>query len=277
MKISIITATWNSAETVRDTFESILKQNYKNYEYIIIDGCSKDQTINIIREYEHRFQGRMRWVSEPDEGIYDAMNKGIAMATGEVVGLLNSDDYYFSNDVLSTIADCFDEYPDIEAVYGDVRYVSWNDVSHLVRKYSSKLFRRFWMHAGFMPAHPTFYCRKSTYERFKLDGNQITNFRGDKDKAYFNTTYKIAADFECLLRMIFVGHIRTHYIEKTFVTMRSGGASSSGISSHKIILADHRRAFRENHVYTNSLLILFRYLYKILMLIKDRMICKYSS
>ena len=105
MKISVITATYNSAITVRDTFESVLAQTYKDIEYIVVDGLSKDNTIDIVKEYEPKFEGRMRWISEKDKGIYDAMNKGISMATGDVVGILNSDDFYTSNDSLSVIAE----------------------------------------------------------------------------------------------------------------------------------------------------------------------------
>lgn len=263
MRISIVTATWNSAETVRDTFDSVLRQDYKDYEYIVVDGGSKDETLDIIREYEPKFEGRMKWKSEPDRGIYDAMNKGISRATGEVVGILNSDDFYTSFDVLKAIAKRFEEHPEVDAVYGDVKYVEWHNTTRMLRYYSSKRFRRWWMRMGFMPAHPTFYCKKATYEKFKLDGTQIEGFKGDPSCAYFNTTYKIAADFENLLRMIFVGRIKTHYIWKDCVTMRQGGASSSGIASHKQINRDHMRAFRENGVYSNYLLISLRYLYKL--------------
>lgn len=263
MKISIITATWNSASTVRDTFDSVLRQDYQDYEYIVVDGGSKDETVDIIREYEPRFEGRMKWTSEPDKGIYDAMNKGIARATGEVVGILNSDDFYTSFDVLKAIALRFEKYPDIDAVYGDVKYVEWENTTHMLRYYSSKRFSRWWMRLGFMPAHPSFYCKKAVYERFKLDGTKIEGFKGDPSCAYFNTTYKIAADFENLLRMIFVGRIKTHYLWKDCVTMRTGGASSSGAASHKQINRDHMRAFRENGVYSDYLLISLRYLYKI--------------
>lgn len=276
-KISIVTATWNSASTVRDTFDSVLRQVYTDYEYIVVDGASKDETVDIIREYEPRFEGRMRWVSEPDKGIYDAMNKGISMATGDVVGILNSDDFYTSFDVLQAIARRFEKYPDIDAVYGDVKYVEWDDTTRMLRYYSSRMFRRWLMRLGFMPAHPSFYCRKSVYDRFAIKANDNDNCRPDgvivgeaesssfsyEVKAYFNTTYKIAADFENLLRMIFVGRIKTHYMHKDCVTMRQGGASSSGIASHKQINKDHMRAFKENSVYSNYLLISLRYLYKI--------------
>ncbi len=263
MKISIITATYNSSSTLKDTLESVLRQSYKNFELIIKDGGSKDDTLSICKEYEPKFEGKMRIISEPDKGIYDAMNQGIAAATGDVVGILNSDDFYSSNTVLSTIVSEFKRQKDIDAVYADVKYVDGKDTSKLVRYYSSGIFSRGLMRLGFMPAHPTFYCKKSTYEKFKLDGTKIDGFKGNPNCAYFNTTYKIAADFENLLRMIFVGRIKTRYIKKCLVTMRNGGASSSGIASHKQINKDHQRAFKENGVYSNVLLESLRYVYKV--------------
>lgn len=263
MKISIITATYNSGATVRDTLESVLRQDYPDYELIIKDGGSKDDTLDICREYETRFGGRMRILSSPDKGLYDAMNQGIAATTGEVVGILNSDDFYSSDDILSTIARQFQQTPDIDAVYADVRYVKAEDTSRHVRYYSSKVFRRWMMRFGYMPAHPTFYCRKSTYERFKLDGTKIEGFKGDASCAYFNTSFKIAADFDYLVRTIYVGRIRTHYIGKNFVTMRSGGASNSGASSHRQINRDHQRTLRECHVYSNIFFLALRYVYKV--------------
>lgn len=263
MKISIVTATYNSSETMRDTFNSILAQTYSNYELIVIDGGSTDETVSIIKEYEPRFEGRMRWVSEHDGGIYDAMNKGIDMATGDVVGLLNSDDYFSSPDVLGLIAEEYIKNPDFDAVYGDVRYVKWNDTDVMCRYYSSRHFRRSWMRMGFMPAHPAFYCKKNVYERFKIDGTKIKGFRGNPTRAYFNTTYKIAADFDFLLRIIFIGKISMKYVNICVVNMRVGGISSSGVSSHLQINKDHMRAFKENDVYSNYFLISLRYLYKI--------------
>ena len=119
------------------------------------------------------------------------------------------------------------------------------------------------MRFGFMPAHPSFYCKKTTYERFKLDGTKVDGFKGDTSCAYFNTSYKIAADFEFLVRTIFVGRIKTHYVNKDFVTMRSGGTSNSGASSHKQINRDHQRALKENGVYSNIFFLALRYVYKI--------------
>ena len=178
MKISIITATFNSGKTVRDTFVSVLNQTYNDYELIVVDGGSKDDTVEILRHYEPIFNGRMKWISEPDRGIYDAMNKGIAMATGDVVGILNSDDFYTSNGILRKVAITMQD-KNIDAVYGDVHYVHDNDLKKCVRYYSSKPFRRMWMRFGFMPAHPSFYCRREVYERYGT----------------FDLSYKVAADF----------------------------------------------------------------------------------
>ena len=246
MKISVITATFNSGKTVRDTIESVLHQTYKDVEYIIVDGMSKDNTMEVVRSYESLFCGRMRYVSEPDKGIYDAMNKGIAMATGDVVGILNSDDFYTSPDVLEQVAKVM-AGGGIDAVYGDVHYVHDEHLDKCVRYYTSRPFHRRWMRFGFMPAHPSFYCRRSVYEQYGA----------------FNLSYKVAADFENLLRLIFVHRIRTHYIAKDFVTMRTGGASSSGLRSHKQIMRDHLRALRQNQVYSNPLMLGLRYPYKL--------------
>lgn len=246
MKISVITATFNSGKTVHDTIESMLRQTHKDIEYLIIDGGSTDDTMDIVRSYEPLFEGRMHYISEHDRGIYDAMNKGIAMATGDVVGILNSDDFYTSNNVLEQVAKTLSD-TNIDAVYGDVHYVNDDHLDKCVRYYTSRPFHRSWMRFGFMPAHPSFYCRRSVYERYGT----------------FDLSYKVAADFENLLRLIFVHRIRTRYIAKDFVTMRTGGASSSGLRSHKQIMHDHLRALRQNGVYSSLLLLALRYPYKI--------------
>lgn len=246
MKISIITATWNSGVTLRHTIQSVLSQSYSNIEHIIVDGGSTDCTMEIVHELEPKYQGRLRYISEQDKGIYDAMNKGISMATGDVVGLLNSDDFYTSNDVLENVAKAMSD-PNVDAVYGDIHYVNDNDLTRCVRYYSSRVFRRGLMRMGFMPAHPSFYCRRAIYERYGT----------------FDTSLRIAADFENLLRLIFVNRIRTKYIPEDFVTMRTGGASSSGMVSHKQILKEHMIAYKQNGVYSNLLLEGLRYLYKI--------------
>ena len=162
MKISIVTATFNSSATLRDTIKSVLGQTYRDFEHLIIDGGSKDDTLDIVREYEPQYGGRLRWVSERDRGIYDAMNKGIAMATGDVVGILNSDDFYTSDTVLQAVAEAMQEQS-VDAVYGDIHYVNEHDLTRCTRYYSSAGFRRWKMRLGWMPAHPSFYCRKKIY------------------------------------------------------------------------------------------------------------------
>ena len=253
MKISVVTATLNSGATLRDTLESVLRQDYPDYELVIKDGGSTDDTLDICREYEPKFEGRMKLVSSPDKGIYDAMNQGIRLASGEIVGILNSDDFYTSADILQTVARHFEQNADIDAIYGDIHYVKADNTSKIVRYYSSRLFRRSLMRFGYMPAHPSFYCKKATYERFQVDGN------GE----YYDTSYKVAADFEFLVRTIFVGQIKTHYVNKDFVTMRYGGASNSGLRSHRQIDRDHQRALKENGVYSNIFFLGLRYIYKI--------------
>ena len=246
MKISIITITYNSEKTLADTLESILAQTYQEIEYIVVDGASKDGTMDLVKRYEPLFEGKMRYVSEPDKGLYDAMNKGIALATGEVVGILNSDDFYTSSEVLTEVAMMMADRT-IDAVYGDVHYVKDGQLGKCVRYYTSRPFHRRWMRFGFMPAHPSFYCRRSVYERY----------------GGFDLSYKVAADFENLLRLLFVHRISTRYIPLDFVTMRTGGASSSGLRSHKQIMRDHLRALRQNKVYSNLLFLGLRYPYKL--------------
>lgn len=247
MKISIVTTSYNSAHTLRDTMDSVLRQGYTDYEYIVVDGASKDGTVDLIREYEPRFEGRMRWVSEPDGGIYDAMNKGVAMATGDVVGLLNSDDFYASDDILSTIAEEF-SCPDVpEAIYGDVHYVDEFDITKVVRYYSSRRFTRERMLAGYIPAHPSFYVRRECYEKYGA----------------FDTSYRVAADFENLLRLIYVNKISIRYVAKDFVAMRMGGASSSGLSSYRRIISDHFRAYHKNNITPRYILYFWRYVDKL--------------
>lgn len=254
MKISLITVTYNSGKTLKGTLDSVLKQSHTNLEYIIIDGASNDNTISIIQEYESLFNGKLKWISEPDEGLYDAMNKGIRLATGDIIGILNSDDFFTSNNVLYEIAHAFKIEKDLDAIYGDIHFVHPNNLQKCVRYYSSKIFKRRLMRIGFIPAHPSFYIRRECFEKY----------------GYYKTDYKIAADFEFLLRVIFKNRIRTKYLPMDMVTMRTGGASTSGIKSHIGIMKEHLRAFRENEIYTNVGLLSLRYFYKISEIFKSK-------
>lgn len=255
MKISLITVTFNSGKTLSTTLESVLNQSNPNIEYIIVDGASKDNTIDIIKRFEPEFNGKLKWVSEPDKGLYDAMNKGIRMATGEVIGILNSDDFFTSNEVLQRIADAFDGDETVDAVYGDVHFVDPDNLEKCVRYYSSKIFKRELMIMGLMPAHPSFYMKKICFEKFGL----------------YKTDYKIAADFEFLLRVIYKGNIRLQYLPLDMVTMRTGGASTSGFESYSQIMKEHLRGFRENGIYNNAFMLSLRYPYKIWELVKNKL------
>lgn len=248
MKISIITVSYNSDQTISDTIKSVLIQSYKNIEYIVIDGLSNDNTIKIIKEYESKFEGKLKWISEKDNGIYDAMNKGITMASGDIIGILNSDDFFTSPFIIESIAKVLNNNKNIDAIYGDVHFVKSEDISQCVRYYSSKIFRRSLMRIGLIPAHPTFYCKKECFLKYGL----------------YKSNYAICADFDLLLRFVYINNISIKYIQLDMVAMRAGGASTNGIKSHITIMKEHLRSFKENHLYTNALILSLRYLYKLM-------------
>lgn len=244
--ISIITATFNSARTLKDTIQSVLRQTNKDFEYLIIDGGSTDETIDIVKSYESEFSGRLKWVSEKDQGIYDAMNKGIKMASGDVVGILNSDDYFTSDDILQTVADAF-KCQEIDAIYGDIHFIRDGNPQKCVRYYSSRMFRPFWLRFGFMPAHPSFYCKREVFEKAGL----------------YSLDYKIGADYEMMVRLFKKYRIMSQYINKDFVTMRTGGASNNNVRSRITLINEDVKACKENGVYTNCLFVMLKFMYKI--------------
>ena len=245
MKVSIVTVTYNSAQTLVDAMKSVLEQTYHDIEYIIVDGASTDSTIDIIRQYEPQFKNRLKWISEKDDGIYDAMNKGIQLATGDVVGILNSDDYFTSSDVIARMITAFRD--GVDAVYGDVHFIHDGEPNKCIRYYSSKHFRPFWLRFGFMPAHPSFYCRRGVYER----------------AGYYKTDYAIGSDYEMMVRLFYGYHIRAKYLPMDFVTMRTGGASTRNVHSRLALIKDDVRGCRENGLYTNIPMICMKFLYKI--------------
>lgn len=244
--ISIITATFNSAKTLKDTIQSVLRQTNKDFEYLIIDGGSTDETIDIVKSYESEFSGRLKWVSEKDQGIYDAMNKGIKMASGDVVGILNSDDYFTSDDILQTVDNAFKSH-EIDAIYGDIHFIRDGNPQKCVRYYSSRMFRPFWLRFGFMPAHPSFYCKREVFEKTGL----------------YSLDYKIGADYEMMVRLFKKYRIMSQYINKDFVTMRTGGASNNNVRSRITLINEDVKACKENGVYTNSLFVMLKFMYKI--------------
>ena len=211
MKVSIVTPTYNSAKTIVDTILSVNKQDYTNIEHIIIDGGSKDNTLELIRNTPNRVK---KIISEPDKGIYDAMNKGVALATGDIVGILNSDDFYNSNDVIAKVVKTFQE-GEYEGVYGDLEYVDARNTNRVLRYWESKAYKEGLFKKGWHPAHPTFFVKKEVYDKY---GN-------------FNLKYKIGADYEIMLRFIEKNRIKVAYIPETLVKMRVGGASNQSIKN----------------------------------------------
>ena len=227
MKISIITVAFNAARTIADTFESVAAQTHPEIEHIVVDGASTDGTQEVVKR--HAKHGA-RLISEPDKGIYDAMNKGLAQTTGEVVGFLNSDDFYADASVLAKIANAFQD-PAVDACYADLVYVT-QDNSRVVRYWKSKPFTKGDFAKGWCPAHPTFYVRKSVIERL----------------GYFDQSYKLAADVEFMMRYLERGQVRAAYIPHVLVRMRLGGASNQSwdnvVQQNKEIFA----ALRKNGV-----------------------------
>ena len=246
MKISIITVAFNSENTIEDTMRSVLKQTYTQIEYLVIDGASTDGTLDIVKRYVPLFEGRLKWISEKDNGIYDAMNKGIMMSTGDVVGLLNSDDYFTSDDVIEKMAYSFMD-DSVDAIYGDVHFVKNTNLEKCVRYYSSAKFKPMWLRFGFMPAHPSFYCRKRIFEKAGL----------------YRTDYKIGADFEMMVRLFRKYHIHYEYLNMDFVTMRVGGVSTRNINSRLTLIQEDVRACKENAIYTNKWMVSIKFFFKV--------------
>ncbi|MHA6249257.1 glycosyltransferase family 2 protein [Pontibacter sp. CAU 1760] len=211
MKISIITIVFNNKETIADAINSVLNQRYPAIEYIVVDGQSTDGTVEIIESFGSSIT---KFVSEPDQGLYDAVNKGIGMATGEVIGLLHSDDILNSQDTIAAIARAFGEHQ-TETIYGDLLYVQKQDTSKTVRSWVSGSFKRENFLYGWMPPHPTFYVKREVYQR----------------EGMYNTLFKSAADYELMLRFLYKAGISTAYIPEVLVKMRVGGKSNISLSN----------------------------------------------
>ena len=208
-KISIITVSFNSVITIRDTIESIISQDYNNIEYIIIDAGSNDGTLDIIKEYKEHIS---YFISEADNGIYDGMNKGIAAATGDIVGILNSDDFYPNSFVISNVASTFEKQV-CDAVYGDLVYVKFFDIDKIIRYWQGGEYTVKKIKNGWMLPHPTFFVKKHLYDKY----------------GYYNTDFKTAADYEMVLKLLYKHNIKVFYIPMILVNMRMGGASNSSI------------------------------------------------
>lgn len=228
MKISIITVCYNSEVTIKETIESVLNQTYKNIEYIIIDGKSKDSTMTIVKEYDKKFSGRLKYISEEDNGIYDAMNKGIKLSTGEVIGILNSDDKLAHKDVVKRIVQEFSE-TNCDATYSNLVFMDEKSMTKIVRKFNAGKYSKMF---GWHPPHPTLYVKKNIYDEI----------------GKFNLKYKIAADYDFMLRMIKTNNYNLSYIDENLIYMRSGGASTDGLNGYIKNFRDSYQVLKDNKI-----------------------------
>jgi glycosyltransferase involved in cell wall biosynthesis len=245
MKISIITVCFNSAKTIRDTIVSVLGQDCPDIEYIVVDGASTDDTLDIVNEYRQKIA---KVISEPDRGLYDAMNKGIAAATGDIIGILNSDDFYENDRVISTVVSAFAATPEVDIVFGDVVFVRPTDLKTLYRHYGAGHFKPWKLRFGWMPPHPGTFIRSRMYKKV----------------GFYSLDYKIAADFEMFVRLLIHEKARYMWINKVLIRMRIGGASTSGIARSIFMNREIVRACRNNQLYTNLALVLTKVPFKLM-------------
>lgn len=227
MKVSVITVCYNSEKFIADTLNSVIKQSYPGLEYIVVDGNSSDNTVNIIRSFGNRIS---QWVSEPDKGLYDAMNKGILLATGDVLGFLHSDDFFSDEKVVGRIAETF-EKTGADSVFGDIRFVDMVNTGKVLTSRNAGEFRRWKMLFGWHPPHPAFYVKRELILKHGL----------------FDTFYNISADYEMMLRLLIVNRITAAYIPEVLVKMRVGGVSNRTMENVRHKWVEDYLALRKNH------------------------------
>lgn len=242
MKISIITVVYNNAATIEHTIQSVLSQDYHAVEHVVVDGASTDGTLDIINRYRDRL-GIV--ISEKDKGMYDAMNKGIRAATGDIIGILNSDDFFYDQHVLSKVAAAFQSDAQIQATIGDIIFVK-NDNSTPLRHYNAQKWRPSKFAWGYMPPHPSFFCKKELFHQY----------------GYYKTDYKIGADYELLIRFLLVHKARYKYLPILTTKMRMGGKSTQNFKSIFTINKEIKRGLQENNISANYLKIYSKYFFK---------------
>jgi len=243
MKITIITVAYNSAGTIEDTIRSVLSQTHPDIEYIVVDGGSTDGTLAIVDKHRDKIA---RIVSESDDGMYDAINKGIALSTGDIVGILNSDDLYQDSGVISRVAEAFRK-ENTDCVFGDLVQVRRNDTDRIIMYYPADGFKVSRFACGWMPPHPAFFVKKECYDKYGT----------------FKTDYRIGADFDLVARFLWKYGLSYHYLPGVLVKMRVGGRSTSGLKSNLILNNEILRACRENGIPTNIFKIYSKYLTKV--------------
>ena len=243
VKISLITATKNQAATIEDTIRSVYNQSYTDVEYIIVDGNSTDNTRAIVEPWIARFGGRLKYVVDSDNGVFEAINKGITMSSGDVVGLLHADDHFTCDTVLECVARAMSD-PSLDLVYGDIHYTDRFNTRSIKRYYSSEHFRRAQLRFGFAPPHPSMYCRRRVFTDFGL-------YRED---------YRVASDFEMFVRLLWIPRVKAGYLPLDMVSMRTGGLSTRWYNSLWLNSIEKYRALRYNGIHTSYALLTLRYL-----------------
>ncbi len=243
MKFSVITVCYNSGHTIVDTINSVASQTHRNKEHLIIDGGSTDKTLDVVNKHISNIS---YFVSEPDHGLYDAMNKGLKKATGDIISIINADDFLRDPNVFDEIALVFKENPEIDVVFGGVELVHPSNLKLPLRSYRLNYFRPWMVKLGIIPPHPAVFIRKRVYDRIGV----------------YKQKYSIAADFDLLTRLLVLEKVNYRMVDSTFVTMRTGGLSNSGLSSLAMGTRQILDSLRENGIYSNYLLVLLRMPYK---------------
>jgi len=242
-KVSIITAVFNEVELIEQCINSVLSQSYENIEYIIVDGGSTDGTVEVIRKYKDKISN---WISKPDNGLYYALNKGLQMATGEIVGFLHADDIYPDNEIINTVVFKMIEY-NVDGCYGDLMYVGRHNIEKTVRYWKSRPYYDGLFKKGWMPPHPTLFLKRDIYKRY----------------GFFNTDFRIAADYELMLRLFEKNKISSHYIPEVLIKMRVGGVSNSGLRNLLKKSIEDYRAWKVNYLCGGGYTILLKNISKI--------------
>jgi glycosyltransferase involved in cell wall biosynthesis len=246
-KVSIITVCYNSGKTIRDTLQSVAGQMYENIEHLVIDGLSSDDTMDIVSSFKHE---KMKVISEKDHGLYDALNKGLQLASGDIIGILHSDDFFAHPHVIYDIVALFDSKENVQAISSSVQIYKGNDFKKPFRVYKANRFKLWQFRLGMQPPHPGFFIRKAS----------------SAEVGKFNTAYKISADFDWLLRAIRLHKLKVLYVGYVSVHMRDGGASSSGIKSKLLMNRENLKILKAHGIYSNTLLVYLKYFLKLFQL-----------
>lgn len=247
MKISLITATLNGGDILDDTIKSVFEQSYKDIEYIVVDGASTDNTDSVVRRWSSLFGQRMKYIQGKDSGINEAINKGIKLATGDVVGLIHAGDTFTGIDVIERIAETFSLNEQADLLYGDVHFVSSKDKTQISRYYSGANFKRSMMKIGYAPPHPSLYCRRELFEKYGL----------------YNETYRVAGDFEMFVRLLCHEDVKSCYLPLDMVAMTVGGLSTQWHNRLFVNTSEKRKALKDNGVVASYLLLMLRYIINI--------------